>query len=59
MISGPAIIEEKTTTVVIPEGFTCMVDPYRNYVLRKGGTGSDTVKGTDNGKTGIQADGEA
>ena len=58
MIFGPAIIEEKTTTVVIPEGFTCLVDPYRNYVLRKG-TGSEEIKGTVNGKTGILADGEA
>ena len=58
MIFGPAIIEEKTTTVVIPEGFTCLVDPYRNYVLRKG-IGSEEIKGTVNGKTGTLADGEA
>lgn len=32
-ITGPAVIEEKTTTVVIPNAFTCRVDPYRNYIL--------------------------
>ncbi len=32
-IQGPAIIEEKTTTVVIPKAFTCQVDPFKNYVL--------------------------
>jgi len=33
---GPAIIEERTTTVVVPPGFTCEVDSWRNYVLRRG-----------------------
>jgi N-methylhydantoinase A/oxoprolinase/acetone carboxylase beta subunit len=30
---GPAIIEEPTTTVVIPARYGCAVDEYRNYVL--------------------------
>ncbi|MDE3077238.1 MAG: hypothetical protein KGJ86_17610, partial [Chloroflexota bacterium] len=38
VIEGPAIIEERTTTVVIPDGFRCEVDPSRNYVLRQGGS---------------------
>lgn len=32
-IEGPAIIEEVTTTVVVPPLFDCDVDRYRNYVL--------------------------
>lgn len=35
IIRGPALIEEKTTTVVIPEIFTCRVDRYRNYILTR------------------------
>ncbi|MBI2360859.1 MAG: hypothetical protein HYV04_18470 [Deltaproteobacteria bacterium] len=34
IIPGPAIIEEKATTVVIPKGFTCTVDAGGSYVLR-------------------------
>ncbi len=34
-IHGPAIIEEPTTTVVIPEGFVARVDDYKNYVLNR------------------------
>jgi len=36
VLDGPAIVEETTTTVVVPDGFTCTVDPYRNYLLRQG-----------------------
>jgi N-methylhydantoinase A len=32
---GPAIIEEATTTVVIPTRYGCEVDRYRNYVLTR------------------------
>lgn len=35
IIPGPAIIEEKATTVVIPQGFTCTVDAGGTYVLRR------------------------
>jgi len=35
VLKGPAIIEEPTTTVVIPESFTARVDDYKNYILRK------------------------
>ena len=39
IITGPAIIEEPTTTVVVPESFLCTVDSFRNYVLtRRNGT---------------------
>jgi N-methylhydantoinase A len=34
-ISGPAIIEETTTTVVIPEAYVCSVDKYKNYILTR------------------------
>jgi N-methylhydantoinase A len=34
IIEGPAVVEELTTTVVVPPGFQCEVDEYRNYVLR-------------------------
>ena len=35
VIRGPAIIEEATTTVVIPETFVCTVDKYKNYILTR------------------------
>lgn len=37
-IEGPAIIEEVTTTVVVPPSFDCDVDRYRNYVLSPKGS---------------------
>ncbi len=39
-IAGPAIIEEPTTTVVIPESFVATVDARRSYHLKRNGTGS-------------------
>jgi N-methylhydantoinase A len=35
VIDGPAIIEETTTTVVIPKGYSCKVDEFKNYVLSR------------------------
>jgi N-methylhydantoinase A len=35
LISGPAVVEEPTTTVVIPRGFDCILDEYENYVIRR------------------------
>ena len=35
LIRGPAIVEEPTTTVVIPKGFDCSLDEYENYVIRR------------------------
>ena len=35
VIPGPAVIEEVTTTVVIPKTFKCTVDKYGNYVLTR------------------------
>jgi len=35
VIVGPAIIEETTTTVVIPATFVCSADKYKNYVLTR------------------------
>ena len=34
-IPGPAIIEEATTTVVIPKSFNCTVDKYGSYLIRR------------------------
>jgi N-methylhydantoinase A len=34
-IHGPAIIEETTTTVVIPTAFACTVDQWKNYILTR------------------------
>jgi len=34
-VRGPAIIEETTTTVVIPPAFVCAVDRWKNYVLTR------------------------
>ncbi len=33
-INGPALIDDKTTTVLVVPGFNCEVDAYRNLVLR-------------------------
>jgi len=33
VIQGHAVIEEPTTTVVIPAGFTCHIDEYGNYII--------------------------
>ncbi len=39
VIPGPAVIEETTTSVVIPSTYSCAVDHWRNFVLtRTGGT---------------------
>ncbi len=33
-VSGPALIDDRTTTVLVLPGFSCEVDAYRNLVLR-------------------------
>ena len=33
-VAGPALIDDKTTTVLVLPGFSCEVDDYRNLVLR-------------------------
>jgi N-methylhydantoinase A/oxoprolinase/acetone carboxylase beta subunit len=33
-LTGPALIDDKTTTVLVVPEFTCEVDAYRNLVLR-------------------------
>lgn len=35
IIEGNAIIEEHTTTTVIPAGYICSVDEYGNYIIEK------------------------
>jgi len=35
VITGPAIIEETKTTVVVPEGAELTVDAYENYIIRR------------------------
>jgi N-methylhydantoinase A len=33
-ITGPALVDDKTTSVLVPPGFSCEVDAYRNLVLQ-------------------------
>jgi N-methylhydantoinase A len=33
---GPAIVEEATTSVVVPPAYSLEVDPWRNYVMTRG-----------------------
>ncbi|OGA48571.1 MAG: hypothetical protein A3G25_14665 [Betaproteobacteria bacterium RIFCSPLOWO2_12_FULL_63_13] len=33
-VTGPALIDDNTTTVLIPPGFSCDVDAYRNLIMR-------------------------
>ena len=35
VVPGPAIIEEATTTVVIPDMYDCKVDEHKNYILTR------------------------
>ncbi len=41
-IAGPAIIEEATTTVVVPSSYDCLVDDRKNYILTRRGIGEGT-----------------
>jgi N-methylhydantoinase A len=34
VLEGPALVDDPTTTVVVPDGFTCGVDRHRNLILR-------------------------
>lgn len=34
-IKGHAIVETPTTSIVIPPGFTCKIDPYGTYILNR------------------------
>ena len=36
VIDGPAIIEEKESTILVPEGYWCRVDEYMNICIKKG-----------------------
>jgi N-methylhydantoinase A len=42
---GPAVIEETTTTVVIPPRYRAEVDPFKNYVLTRDGVEAGTRDG--------------
>ncbi len=44
VIAGRAIVEEPTTTLVVPRGFTCSVDAFRNYLLERVGVESGAVE---------------
>jgi len=35
VLNGPAIVEETTMTVVVPKGYRCKVDDFKNYVLTR------------------------
>jgi N-methylhydantoinase A len=39
--NGPAIIEETTTTVVVPASHLCTVDQWKNYLLTRVGGGNE------------------
>lgn len=41
--AGPAIIEERTTTIVVPAGFTCGVDERKSYVLERTPVGTSPL----------------
>lgn len=34
-IKGPAVVEETTTTIVVPQGAELTVDAYENYIIRR------------------------
>jgi N-methylhydantoinase A/oxoprolinase/acetone carboxylase beta subunit len=54
-LSGPALIDDKTTTVLVVPGFTCEVDPYCNLVLRaQQGAAVDDHSVSENLKQAIQ-----
>jgi N-methylhydantoinase A len=53
--SGPAIVEETTTTVVIPPRYDCEVDAYKNYVLtRRTSSTGDEIRPVEALAGGIQ-----
>lgn len=35
VLNGPAIVEETTMTVVVPKGYRCKVDDFKNYILTR------------------------
>ena len=35
VLDGPAIVEETTMTVVVPKGYRCKVDDFKNYILTR------------------------
>jgi N-methylhydantoinase A len=41
---GPAIVEETTTTVVVPSSYALTVSPWRDYVLTRDGSASHAVE---------------
>jgi N-methylhydantoinase A len=49
---GPALIEETTTTVVIPPSYDCTVDSFRNYVLTRRQAGEPGQQATAAGAAG-------
>ena len=34
-VSGPAIVDEHDTTLVVPAGWTCRRDEYLNYIMER------------------------
>jgi N-methylhydantoinase A len=43
-VSGPVIIEEPTTTIVVPPGWTAQSDPYGNLVITAQGSNGGTSR---------------
>ena len=40
-LAGPAIVEERETTIVVPPGWEAKVDAYRNLILERAGCEAD------------------
>jgi N-methylhydantoinase A len=36
-LAGPPVIEERTTTVVVPPGYACLEDSWKNYIRSRRG----------------------
>jgi N-methylhydantoinase A/oxoprolinase/acetone carboxylase beta subunit len=50
-LTGPALVEDKTTTVLVVPGFACEVDPYGNLVLRARGEHAEARAATGEKQT--------
>jgi N-methylhydantoinase A len=53
-IEGPALIDDKTTTVLVPANCTCDVDQYRNLILRMGPASTAGAAGDGSVRAGAQ-----
>jgi N-methylhydantoinase A len=54
-IAGPALVDDPTTTVLVPEAFTLEIDPYHNLVLQA--VGANGAAGVDERATAVEEPG--